>query len=46
MTTKQASLRYPFVGVDGEGGGTDELGRQNYLLLRAGDELLFNRTNH
>jgi len=25
----------PFMGVDGEGGGTDELGRQNYLLMVA-----------
>lgn len=33
--------RLPFVGVDGEGGGSDELGRQNYLLLRAGDHVLF-----
>lgn len=32
----------PFVGVDGEGGGTDEYGRQNFLLLRAGDQELFN----
>lgn len=32
---------FPFCGVDGEGGGKDELGRQNYILLRAGDNLLF-----
>lgn len=32
----------PFVGVDGEGGGTDQFGRQNFLLLRAGDRELFN----
>jgi len=32
----------PFIGVDGEGGGTDELGRQNFLLLAAGDAELFN----
>jgi hypothetical protein len=25
----------PFMGVDGEGGGTDELGRQNYFLMAA-----------
>lgn len=31
----------PFIGVDGEGGGTDELGRQNFLLLRAGNDELF-----
>lgn len=30
-----------FIGVDGEGGGKDDRGRQHYLLLRAGDELLF-----
>lgn len=34
-----AKLR-PFMGVDGEGGGTDRLGRQNYLLLRAGPQEL------
>jgi hypothetical protein len=27
----------PFMGVDGEGGGTDELGRQNYLMMMAAD---------
>ena len=27
----------PFLGVDGEGGGNDAAGRQNYTLLRAGD---------
>lgn len=31
-----------FMGVDGEGAGTDELGRQHFLLLRAGDAELFN----
>ena len=25
----------PFMGIDGEGGGTDDLGRQNYLLMVA-----------
>ena len=25
----------PFMAIDGEGGGTDELGRQNYLLMMA-----------
>lgn len=35
------SRKRPFVGVDGEGGGTDALGRQHYLLLRAGDDVLF-----
>jgi hypothetical protein len=36
----------PFMGVDGEGGGTDELGRQNYLLMvaaNAEDEHLLHR---
>lgn len=28
----------PFIGIDGEGGGVDELHRQNYQLLRAHDE--------
>lgn len=32
----------PFVGVDGEGGGTDDIGRQHFLLLRAGGLELFN----
>jgi hypothetical protein len=31
----------PFVGVDGEGAGTDALGRQNYYLMRAGGQELF-----
>lgn len=31
----------PFVGIDGEGAGTDEHGRQLYMLLRAGDRELF-----
>jgi hypothetical protein len=31
----------PFVGVDGEGCGLDEHGRQNYMLLRAGDRELY-----
>lgn len=26
---------HPFIGVDGEGGGKDEFGRQHYLLMRA-----------
>lgn len=33
----------PFAGVDGEGAGADELGRQRYLLLRAEDEVLWRR---
>lgn len=28
----------PFIGVDGEGGGRDEFGRQHYLLMRAARE--------
>jgi hypothetical protein len=28
----------PFMGVDGEGGGTDALGRQNYFLMCASDQ--------
>jgi hypothetical protein len=31
----------PFVGIDGEGCGTDELGRQLYMLLRCGDRELY-----
>lgn len=31
----------PFIGVDGEGGGTDSLGRQHFLLLRGGEHELF-----
>lgn len=31
----------PFVGVDGEGAGIDAAGRQEYRLLRAGEEELF-----
>ena len=31
----------PFTGCDGEGAGTDELGRQLYLLFRMGDRELF-----
>lgn len=31
----------PFVGCDGEGAGTDELGRQLYLLFRMGERELF-----
>lgn len=34
-TTQTAARR--FIGFDGEGAGTDELGRQDYLLIRAGD---------
>ena len=36
----------PFVGVDGEGGGKNARGQQNYLLLRAGDALLFRDNQH
>lgn len=31
---KRKAFLLPFVGVDGEGGGVDELGRQSYKLLR------------
>ena len=31
----------PFVGIDGEGCGQDGKGRQNYMLLRAGEHELF-----
>lgn len=33
----------PFIALDGEGAGTDEIGRQNYQLLRAGDIGSFNK---
>jgi len=36
------SAKRPFVGVDGEGGGKNEHGQQNYLLLCAGNRRLFN----
>jgi hypothetical protein len=36
-----ARLEEPFIGCDGEGGGVDELGRQNYRLFRMGDNYLF-----
>lgn len=32
----------PFTGCDGEGAGTDDKGRQNYLLFRMGERELFN----
>ena len=43
----RAKLR-PFMAIDGEGGGTDELGRQNYLLMvasgqTAGEEYILHR---
>jgi DNA polymerase type B, organellar and viral len=38
---KRSRPMLPFMGVDGEGAGIDELGRQNYLLLQAGDKTLF-----
>ena len=31
----------PFLGVDGEGWGRDDLGRQHYMMMRAGDAELF-----
>ena len=30
----------PFMAIDGEGGGTDELGRQNYLLMVASGRMV------
>lgn len=36
-----ASRNKPFVGCDGEGAGTDDLGRQLYLLFRMGERELF-----
>lgn len=36
------SVTKPFIGVDGEGGGTDAAGRQLYKLLCAGEAELFN----
>jgi hypothetical protein len=46
-TRNRAKLR-PFMAVDGEGGGTDEIGRQNYLLMVAsgntpGEERILHR---
>lgn len=38
----RARTTKPFIGVDGEGAGVDEYGRQNLLLLRAGRRELFN----
>jgi hypothetical protein len=38
---KRRTADRPFVGVDGEGCGTDELGRQHYMLMRAGDRELY-----
>jgi hypothetical protein len=34
-------LNRPFIGCDGEGAGTDDQGRQNYLLFRMGDRELY-----
>lgn len=34
--SRKQQTRLPFCAVDGEGGGTDDKGRQRYLLLRAG----------
>lgn len=36
-TRQQLPVTRPFIGIDGEGGGVDDLGRQNYLLLCASD---------
>lgn len=37
----KAAVLKPFIGCDGEGCGTDALGRQNYMLFRIGDQELF-----
>lgn len=39
--SRKVAVGRPFVGCDGEGGGQDELGRQNYLLFRMGDRELY-----
>lgn len=36
-----ARYRLPFSGCDGEGAGTDDLGRQHYLLFRMGEQELY-----
>lgn len=38
---REKILARSFVGVDGEGAGTDPLGRQHYVLLRAGEDVLY-----
>lgn len=38
---KRVGNARPFVGCDGEGAGTDSLGRQNYYLMRIGDQELY-----
>lgn len=38
---ERLSARPPFVGCDGEGCGTDDLGRQLYMLFRMGERELF-----
>lgn len=38
---KERKALKPFVGCDGEGCGTDEIGRQLYMLFRMGDRELF-----
>jgi hypothetical protein len=45
---RSRSRQRPFIAIDGEGGGTDDLGRQNYLLMvasgqTAGEELIRQR---
>jgi hypothetical protein len=37
----QKQLDKPFIGCDGEGCGVDELGRQNFMLFRIGEEELY-----
>lgn len=38
---KRVGNARPFVGCDGEGAGTDSLGRQNYYLMRIGERELY-----
>jgi hypothetical protein len=40
-TSRPRRSRLPFVGVDGEGAGKDELGRQQYRLFRIGERELY-----
>lgn len=42
MHARELKLKRSFVGVDGEGAGKDLLGRQDYRLLRAGDQFIMN----
>jgi hypothetical protein len=42
VSRRGLNARRAFVAVDGEGGGKDRIGRQQYKLLRAGDAVLYN----